>query len=162
MTALRAGWLVTITQWSFRLVINYLPGMDAAVPRGASGLWQIAQWIDRFAVLANLEVELGPVRAAVAHPGYRLTCLDMLAFPNQQFTVVAIGTQQTVRVLYNNKPAVADKSTACINNLAVRGCHHCLARPATDIDTLLAGVVREVTVEQLPLRRPDPLLHGTR
>ena len=45
----------------------------------------------------------------------------MLTFCHKQLAVMPVGTEQVFAVLYDNKPAIADKSTAGIHNRAIAG-----------------------------------------
>lgn len=62
--------------------------------------------IYRFALAANLEVQLHPVGSSRSHLGNGLPGFDFLAFLNQQPAVVAVGAYIGIAVLDDYKFAV--------------------------------------------------------
>ena len=78
------------------------------------------QGVHGFALTANLEVQLHPVRARGAHLGNALPDLDLLPFPNEQPAVVAVGTHVGIAVLDDHEFAVAPQTTTGVHNRAIR------------------------------------------
>ena len=48
--------------------------------------------INRLSLFANFEMQLGTVRAAAAHVRNHLASTYLIAFLNEQITVVSVGT----------------------------------------------------------------------
>lgn len=67
---------------------------------------QVLQRINRFALAANLEVQLHPVGSSRSHLGNALPSFDLLAFLNQQPAVVTVGAYIGIAVLDDHKFAV--------------------------------------------------------
>ena len=67
---------------------------------------QILQWIYRFALAANLKMELHPIGTRGSHLGDMLSDFDLLSLPHQQPAVVSVGAYIGIAVLDDHKFAV--------------------------------------------------------
>lgn len=72
-----------------------------------SATWQEFQWIYRFALAANLEMQFHPVCSRGSHLGNTLPCLDLLPLPNQKPTVMSVCADVGVAVFDDDQLAVA-------------------------------------------------------
>lgn len=102
-----------------------------------SATWQVLQWIDRFTLAANLEVQLHPIGSCGAHLGNRLPYLDLLPFPHQQPAVVTVGTHVGLVVFDDDQLAVAPQTTTGVYNGPTRRSQDRLAQLTSYINPFI-------------------------
>src|SRR5690554_2547372 len=117
---------------------------------------QVAQRIDRLAVVADLEVQHVALGAGAAHLGDLLAGLHAVALAHQAPAVVAVGREPLLVVLDDDELAVADQARARVHDHAVAGGAHRLPGGTGDADALLRRVALDVTADQLAVGGPAP------
>ena len=95
----------------------------------------MSHWIDRAAVFPNFEMQHYPVAAVTSHFRNFLAGIHPVIFLDQAFTVMGIGTQESVIVLNNDQFTIADQAVAAIDHrTCCRGLDG-LALSTTNIET---------------------------
>ena len=79
--------------------------------------WQISSRVDWLAVASDLEMQSRLAFWPLTHGRYFLAFFYLITFFDQQRRVVPVGTEVGVIMFENNKLAVTDQSTACIDDI---------------------------------------------
>src|SRR5690554_1250314 len=121
-----------------------------------SAPWQVAQRIERLAVVADLEVQHVAVGAGAAHLRDLLAGANAVALAHHALAVVAIGRQPLLVVLDDDQLAVADQARTRIHHHAVAGSVHRLPGRTRDADALARGIAVDIAADQLAVGGPAP------
>src|SRR5690606_18678971 len=89
-------------------------------------------------VYANFEVQHWRALRSCAHRRDALPCLDEIALSHHDRLRMPISAQKRFVVLDNDKLAIAEQTRARVHDTAVRCGAHCIAKLATDRQTIAA------------------------
>ena len=118
--------------------------------------WQQSQGVNRNTVAPDLKMKQRLPAAILPHLRQQLAPADSIAFLDQQFSIVAVGTEIILVVFYDDETTIPYQTTACIDHFTALRSHHLLSAAAAYLYPLPARVVTLEALHHLAGRRPFP------
>src|SRR5690606_7065774 len=124
-----------------------------------SPFWYITERAHALPPTSDLEMQLHPVGAGIAHLRDRLSCTYLFPLFHQQAAVMGIGTEIGLIVLDDDHVPITEQSTTRVNYCSVSRSFYRLTQLTGNINPFIQTAVRLESGDDLALRRPLPAGH---